>query len=151
MKIHNSIFYLLDNYYNNKYIEERKSLQNKSINYFISNTFKRSQSNKKFIHLRPIFNAICSLFFKRNVVYLKLGEMKQILDQIDEGYQIVPRKYHLEDYYEEEPMTAANYKSLCKYNFYDGLLFEYAALKERMVIFKKLEKHNLELQRCEFI
>lgn len=151
MKIHNSIFYLLDNYYNNKYIEERKSLQNKSINYFISNTFKRSQSNKKFIHLRPIFNAICSLFFKRNVVYLKLKEMKQILDQIDEGYQIVPRKYHLEDYYEEEPMTAANYKSLCKYNFYDGLLFEYAALKERMVIFKKLEKHNLELQKCEFI
>ena len=151
MKIHNSIFYLLDNYYNNKYIEQRKSLQNKSINYFISNTFKRSQSNKKFIHLRPIFNAICSLFFKRNVVYLKLGEMKQILDQIDEGYQIVPRKYHLEDYYEEEPMTAANYKSLCKYNFYDGLLFEYAALKERLVIFKKLEKHNLELQRCEFI
>ena len=151
MKIHNSIFYLLDNYYNNKYIEDRKSLRNKSINYFISNTFKRSQSNKKFIHLRPIFNAICSLFFKRNVVYLKLEEMKQILDQIDEGYEIIPRKYHLESYYEEEPMTAANYKSLCKYNFYDSLLFEYAALKERMVIFKKLEKHNLELQQCEFI
>ena len=151
MKIHNSIFYLLDNYYNNKYIEERKSLQNKSINYFISNTFKRSNSNKKFNHLRPIFNAICSLFFKRNIVYLKLEEMKELLDKIDEGYEIVPRKYHLEDYYEAEPMTAANYKSLCKYNFYDSLLFEYAALKERLVIFKKLEKHNLELQKCEFI
>ena len=151
MKIHNSIFYLLDNYYNNKYIEDRKSLRNKSINYYISNTFKRSNSNKKFKDLRPIFNAICSLFFKRNVVFLKLDELKELLDEIDEGYEIIPRKFHLECYYEEEPMTAANYKSLCKYNFYDGLLFEYAALKDRLVIFKKLEKHNLELQKCEFI
>ena len=151
MKLQNPIFFLMDNYYNCKYIEERKSLKNKSINYYISNTFKRSNSNKKFKHLRPIYNAICSLFCKRNVVYLKIDEMKEILDKIDEGYSIIPRKYHLEDYYEQEPMTAANYKSLCKYNFYDGLLFEYATLKDREVIFKKMEKYNKELQKCEFI
>ena len=77
--------------------------------------------------------------------------MTEILDKIDEGYTIIPRKYHLEDYYEQEPMTAANYKSLCKYNFYDGLLFEYATLKDREIIFKKMEKYNKELQKCEFI
>tara|TARA_R110000737_G_scaffold50517_4_gene71520 strand:+ start:836 stop:1291 length:456 start_codon:yes stop_codon:yes gene_type:complete len=151
MKLHNSIFFLLDNYYFNKYVEERKSLRSKSINFYISNTYKRSQSNKKFIHLRPIFNAICSLYFKRNVVFLKLDEMKELLDKIDAGYEITPRKYHLEEFYKEEPMTPSNYKSLCKYNFYDNLLFEYAAINNRIVIFKKIEKYNLELQKCQFI
>ena len=151
MILQNPIYYLLDNYYNCKYVEERKSLQNKSISYFISNTFKRSQSNKKFKKKRPIFNAVCSLYFKRNVVFLKLEEIKELLDKIDEGYSITPRKYHLESYYEEEPMTAANYKSLCKYNFYDALLFEYATLGDRMVIFKKMEKYNLAIRKCEFI
>lgn len=151
MKIHNSIYFLLDNYYFNKYVENRKSLRTKSINFFISNTFKRSQSNKKFLNIRPIFNANCSLFFKRNVVYLKMEEMKTILDEIDKGYEIVPRKYHLEDYYEEEPMTPGNFKSLCKYNFYDLLIFEYASSKDRDVIFKKMKEYNRQLQNCLFI
>tara|TARA_R110000764_G_scaffold21935_1_gene55053 strand:+ start:192 stop:446 length:255 start_codon:yes stop_codon:yes gene_type:complete len=84
-------------------------------------------------------------------VFLKLAEMKELLDEIDNGYEIVPRKYHLEEFYKNEPMTASNYKSLCKYNFYDNLLFEYAAINNRIVIFKKIEKHNEELQRCQFI
>jgi hypothetical protein len=150
MKIHNSVFFLLDNYYFNKYIENRKSLRTKSINFFISNTFKRSQTNKKFVKLRPIFNAICSLFFKRNIVYLKQDEMSKLLDEIDKGYEIIPRKYHLEDYYEEEPMTAGNFKSLCKYNFYDLLIFEYSSSKDRDEIFKKMEEYNCELQKCLF-
>jgi len=151
MRIHNSIFYLLDYYYLHKYIEGRKSLRNKSINYFISNTFKRSNSNKKYNTLRPIYNAICSLFFKRNVVYLRLGEMKNLLDEIDKDFSIVPRKYHLEDFYKDEPMTAANYKSLMKYNFYDLLLFEYANHKDRTIIFDKMEEYNTTLRSCEFI
>lgn len=151
MKIHNSIYFLLDNYYFNKYVENRQSLRTKSINFFISNTFKRSQSNKKFIKLRPIFNAVCSLFFKRNVVHLKLEEMEKILDEIDLGYEIVPRKYHLEEYYEEEPMTPGNFKSLCKYNFYDLLIFEYSSSKDRDVIFKKMKEYNEKLQNCLFI
>ena len=151
MILQNPIFFLLDNYYNNKYVEDRKSLRNKSISYFISNTFKRSQSNRKFKKKRPIFNAICSLYFKRNVVFLKLEEIKELLDEIDNGYEIEPRKFHLEEYYKEEVMSSANYKSLCKYNFYDALLFEYATLGDRMVIFKKIEKYNLDIRKCDFI
>ena len=151
MKVRNSIYFLLDNYYFCKYVEGRKSLQNKSINFFISNTFQKSNSNKKFKTLRPIFNALCSFYFKRNVVYLKLDEMKILLDEIDKDFEIIPRRYHLEELYLEEPMSPANYKSLCKYNFYDLLLFEYASSKNRETIFKKMENYNEDLQKCQFL
>ena len=151
MKIHNPTFYLLDYYYTSKYVEKRKSLKHKSINYFISSIFNKSQSNKKFNTMRPIFNAMSSYCFHKNVVYLKISQMIEILDEIDRGYEIVPRKYHLEEYYEEEPMTASNYKSLMKYNFYDNLLFEYSRHGNREIILKKMENYNIELQKCTFI
>ena len=151
MKIHNPSFYLLDYYYTSKYVECRKTLKHKSINYFISSIFNKSQSNKKFNTMRPIFNAMCSYYFKKNVVYLKTSQMVELLDHIDKGFEIVPRKYHLEEYYEQEPMTASNYKSLMLYNFYDNLLFEYSRHLNRDIILKKMENYNLDLQKCSFI
>ena len=151
MKIHNPSFYLLDYYYTSKYVECRKTLKHKSINYFISSIFNKSQSNKKFNTMRPIFNAMCSYYFKKNVVYLKITQMIELLDHIDESYEIIPRKYHLEEFYEEEPLTPSNYKSLMLYNFYDGLLFEYSRHGNRDIILKKMENYNLDLQKCSFI
>tara|TARA_R110000782_G_scaffold263625_2_gene356357 strand:- start:87 stop:545 length:459 start_codon:yes stop_codon:yes gene_type:complete len=150
MKIHNSLFFLLDTYYSNKYVEGQKLLQNKSISFFIGNVFKKTNTNKKFKTLRPIYNAICSFYFKRNVFYLKEEEMEILLNEIDKELEIIPRCYHLEDLYEEEPMTAANFKSLKKYNFYDLLLFEYATHKDKKLIFEKMIDYNSKLRKCEF-
>ena len=150
MKIHNSIYFLLDHYYSQKYIIEHKSFRNKTISFYIGNTFKKTNNNKKFKLLRPIFNAICSLYLERNVVYMKKEEMEIILDEIDKSLEIVPRCFHLEDLYKTEPMSPSDYNSLLKYNFYDLLLFEYANYNNREEIFEKMEIHNLELRKCEF-
>ena len=150
MKIHNSIFFLLDHYYSQKYIIEHKMFKNKSISFYIGYTYKKTNNNKKFRVLRPIYNSICSLYFKKNVVYLNKIDMTTLLDEIDTKLEIIPRCFHLEELYKVEPMTPANYKSLVKYNFYDLLLFEYSNHKDRDIIFMKMEQYNSKLRKCEF-
>tara|TARA_R110000765_G_scaffold260253_1_gene360474 strand:+ start:463 stop:918 length:456 start_codon:yes stop_codon:yes gene_type:complete len=150
MQIQNPIYFLLDHYYFVKYIEKRKSLKHKSINFYISNTYKRSASNRKFKTIRPVFNAMSSLYLKRNVVQMTEQEMEKILDDIDEEYQIIPRKFHLETYYKEYPMQADDYKSLMKFNFYDLLIFEYISHKDRNIVFNKMVAKDKELRNCDF-
>tara|TARA_B110000977_G_scaffold53173_1_gene72273 strand:- start:438 stop:686 length:249 start_codon:yes stop_codon:yes gene_type:complete len=77
-------------------------------------------------------------------------EMEKILDDIDEEYQIIPRKFHLETYYKEYPMQADDYKSLMKFNFYDLLIFEYISHKDRNIVFNKMVAKDKELRNCDF-
>lgn len=150
IKIHNPIYFLIDNYYYIKFVEKRKSLIHKSINFFISNTYKRSNLNKKFKNLRPIFNAMTSLFLGRNVVHMTKAEMEKMLDEIDKGFEITPRRYHLENYYKEFPMTPPDFQSLMKFNFYDMLVFKYISHKDKEKVFKQMEQRDIELRKCDF-
>ena len=48
MLLQNPITYLLDNYYTMKYLKKNKKYRSKNINYYIANTYKKTERNKKF-------------------------------------------------------------------------------------------------------
>ena len=83
MEIHNPIYFLLDNYYTCKYILERKTFKYKTINFYISYCYKKSQSNKKFTKLFPVFNAICCKELGRNITSISYEEFNELLTRID--------------------------------------------------------------------
>lgn len=150
MEIHNPIFFLLDNYYTCKYILERKTFKYKTINFYISYCYKKSQSNKKFTKLFPVFNAICCKELGRNITSISYEEFNELLTRIDTLSTFRERQYHLEEFYENDAMSPQQFKSLKSYNFYDILLFEYYQHRDKDLIKRQLVAHNMEKLKCEF-
>ena len=150
MEIHNPIYYLLDNYYECKYVLERKTFKYKSINFYISFTYKKTQTNKKFTKLFPVFNSICCRELGRNITSISYNEFDELLRRIDNTATFKERQYHLEEFYEHDPMTPEQFRSLKLYNFYDFLLFEYYSHRDKDLIKRQLEEHSLKKLKCEF-
>ena len=151
MEVHNPIFFLLDNYYNCKYELERKTFKYKSINFYISFCYKKTQTNKKYNKLFPVFNAICCKELGRNITSISKDEIEELMTKIDTLPAFKERQYHLEPFYESDPMTAEQFRSLKNYNFFDILLFEYYSHRNKDLIYQQLEAHSLKKLKCEFI
>ena len=55
MQLQNPITFLLDNYYDLKYIKKNKKFKYKNINFYIASIYKKTSRNNIFIiHSRPI-------------------------------------------------------------------------------------------------
>jgi hypothetical protein len=97
-----------------------------------------------------VFNAICCKELGRNITSISYEEFDELLRRIDTLSTFKERQYHLEPFYESDPMTPEQFRSLKNYNFFDILLFEYYSHRDKDLIKRQLEEHNLNKLRCEF-
>lgn len=147
----NPVHFLLDFFYQSKYVKFKKRFEFKNINFFISHTLRRTDKNKKYKKLMPIFNPICSLYFKKNICSIKKFELEEILDLIDnDEFDIKPRMFHLNSYYKSEPMSSDEFFSLTKYNFYDLLIFDYVRHRDREKTITEYEKYEDDRLQVRF-
>ena len=144
MEIQNPINFLMDHYYYNKYIDKKITYRNKSINYYIGLLYNKTARNQKFNKRTYIFNPFLTKYYKRHIVSISKNEIDEILDLIDNKGVFINPIYHLQKYYEDEPLDRHQYYSLYNYNFYDMLIFDYLKHKNRDLVFKKLEDYETE-------
>tara|TARA_R100000541_G_scaffold53146_1_gene61071 strand:- start:612 stop:1067 length:456 start_codon:yes stop_codon:yes gene_type:complete len=150
MLLQNPITYLLDNYYTQKYLKKNKKYRNKNINYYIAQTYTKTERNKKFKNPHFIFNPFTTLHLKRNIFGINPKEVESILDIIDsEGIVNNPR-YDLNEYYQKDPMSQHEFYSLKNYNFYDSLFFEYAEHHDKEKVFRELNEYETRKLNISF-
>lgn len=144
MRLENPINFLLNEYYNLKYRVVHKKYQHKTLNFFISSTYRKTAMNKKFHKLRPVFNPFLTLYFKRTIYDLDIHEIIKIMDLIDAGEIVNNPRYDFLEYHIKEPISTTQYYSLKNYNFYDYLMLEYAEHKDRDRTFADWKKHETD-------
>tara|TARA_R110000796_G_scaffold63084_8_gene145389 strand:- start:1461 stop:1757 length:297 start_codon:yes stop_codon:yes gene_type:complete len=97
-----------------------------------------------------VFNAICCKELGRNITSISYEEFNELLTRIDTLSTFRERQYHLEEFYKNDAMSPQQFKSLKSYNFYDILLFEYYQHRDKDLIKRQLDVHNMEKLKCEF-
>ena len=150
MELQNPMNYLLDNFYNNKFVEKKKTYRNKTIREYISTIYNKTYTNKKFKKINYVFNPFLSYHLKRNIYRVSKTELDQVMDLIDEKNIINNKKYHLIEFYKEEPISQYDFFCLKNYNFYDTLLFEYITHKEREQVYERLKKFESDKLKINF-
>jgi len=138
MKLQNPITFLLDNYYDLKYIKKNKKFKYKNINFYIASIYKKTSRNKKFKLIQYIYNPFTTFYLKRNIFGITKAEAITIMDEIDNNNIINNPRFDMEEYYQKYPMTQYEFYSLKNYNFYDCLFFEYADHKDRAIVLEEL-------------
>tara|TARA_R110002124_G_scaffold175519_2_gene343298 strand:+ start:2050 stop:2505 length:456 start_codon:yes stop_codon:yes gene_type:complete len=142
MELQNPIDFLMNHYYHNKYIDEKITFKHKSINYYISLLYNKSARNKKFNKITYVFNPFLTRYYKRHIVKISKNEIIEILDLIDNKGIINNPIYHLNKYYEEEPLDKHQQYSLYNYNFYDMLFFDYLTHRDRDLLHTRLAEYE---------
>tara|TARA_R110001592_G_scaffold208565_4_gene459627 strand:- start:392 stop:862 length:471 start_codon:yes stop_codon:yes gene_type:complete len=139
LHLQNPINYLMDYFYNNKFILKKKTYQNKTINYFIGHLYTKTHCNNKFKKINIVFNPFCSFYFQRNISKLSLDEIDELMLKVDNKQIVNNKRFHLIEYYEKYPLNQYQFYSLKKYNFYDVLIFQYCTHKSKDRVYKE---HN---------
>lgn len=150
MELQNPINYLLDYYYNNKYILKKKTFKHKTINYFISHLYTKTSTNIKFKKLNIVFNPFCSHHLKRNIANVSKEELSSMMDKIDSEEITNNKCFHYIEYYQKDPVNQYQFYSLKNYNFFDMLLFEYCSHRNRKKSWRELTIYTQEKLRVTF-
>tara|TARA_R100000951_G_scaffold113864_2_gene116842 strand:+ start:651 stop:1106 length:456 start_codon:yes stop_codon:yes gene_type:complete len=138
MELQNPNQFLMDYYYNNKYVLKKKTFKHKTVNYFIAHLHQKTHSNKKFKKINIVFNPFCSFYLKRNITNITEDELTEMMNKIDKCEIINNCSYHFIEYYKKAPINQYQFYSLKNYNFYDMLLFEYCSHRDRERIWREL-------------
>tara|TARA_R110000803_G_scaffold134452_5_gene201543 strand:- start:3399 stop:3854 length:456 start_codon:yes stop_codon:yes gene_type:complete len=150
MEIQNPIHFLMNHYYHNKYVDKKITFRHKSINYYIGLLYNKTARNKKFNKITYVYNPFLTSYYKRHIVEISKNEITEILDLIDSKGIINNPIYHLNKYYEEEPLNRHQQYSLYNYNFYDMLFFDYLTHKNRKLVYKRLKKYEKDKLTVQF-
>lgn len=142
MELQNPTRFLLDYYYNNKYILKKITFKHKTINSYIAQLYLKTHSNTKFKKINIVFNPFCSNYLKRNISYITRDELSEMIDKIDENIIINNCCFHFKEYYEKYPINQYQFYSFKNYNSYDMLLFEYCSHRDRDKTLKEFEIFN---------